>query len=179
MFNQESYLKAINFAALYHKDQKTPKGLSYLTHLSSVAMEVISACNSSSLKEEESTVAISCALLHDVLEDTNCTMDNLFDNFSEEIALGVEALSKDKTLETKKEQMQDSINKLLTQKYPVQMVKLADRITNLQTPPEQWSKEKIAEYLKESKFIFSCLKNSNIYLAKRLEEKMEDYKQYR
>ena len=58
------------------------------------------------------------------------------------------------------------------------MVKLADRITNLQTPPEQWSKEKIAEYLKESKFIFSCLKNSNIYLAKRLEEKMEDYKQY-
>ena len=178
MFNQDIYLRAINFAAHFHADQKTPKGLPYLTHLSSVAMEVIWACTESSLKDEDTDISVSCAFLHDILEDTSCTIDDIFKEFTEEIALGVEALSKDKSLSSKKEQMQDSLNKLLAQPYPVQMVKLADRITNLQKPPSSWTKEKATLYLKESKLIFSCLKNSNIYLAKRLEEKMLKYEEY-
>ncbi len=74
--------------------------------------------------------------------------------------------------------MRDSIERLLTQPYEVQMVKLADRITNLSTPPNHWDNDKIKFYLKESSLILSCLKNSNIYLAKRLEEKIENYKRF-
>jgi len=176
MFSQESYLKALEYASIAHKEQKTPKGLPYITHVTSVAMEVIYACEKSKLEEEKSNLAISCALLHDVIEDTEITYDELYVDFSESIANGVEALSKDKTLETKKEQMKRSIEMLLEQPYEVQMVKLADRITNLSTPPEHWNNDKKKAYLKEASFILSCLKNSNIYLSQRLEEKIENYK---
>lgn len=176
MFCQENYIKALEYAANAHGEQKTPKGLPYMVHVTSVAMEVINACENSKLEIEKSNLAISCALLHDVIEDTNITYDELYVDFSEAIANGVEALSKDKSLESKQEQMKRSIEMLLEQPYEVQMVKLADRITNLSIPPEHWDNDKKKTYLKEASFILSCLKNSNIYLSQRLEEKIEDYK---
>jgi (p)ppGpp synthase/HD superfamily hydrolase len=178
MFSQENYLKVLEYAAKAHGDQKTPKDLPYLVHITSVAMEVIHACESSKMDEEKANLAISCALLHDVIEDTNITYDDLYVDLGDAIANGVESLSKDKTLASKKEQMKRSIEMLLEQPYEVQMVKLADRITNLSTPPEHWDNEKKLSYLKEASFILSCLKNSNIYLSTRLEEKIENYKKY-
>ncbi len=178
MFCQENYIKTLEFAALAHKEQKTPKGLPYLAHITCVAMEVINACEKSKLDEEKANLAISCALLHDVIEDTDFTYDDIFVNFGLEVAEGVEALTKNKELVSKQDQMRDSIEKLLAQPYEVQMVKLADRITNLSIPPKHWDTEKIKAYQKEASFILSCLKNSNIYLAQRLEEKIESYNQY-
>ncbi len=178
MFSQENYIEILNFAAIAHGEQKTPKGLPYLAHITCVAMEVINACEKSKIDEEKTNLAISCALLHDVIEDTSISYDELYIKFGEEIANGVEALTKDKTLSSKQEQMRDSIERLLTQSYEVQMIKLADRITNLGTPPKHWDNEKIKAYQKEASFILSCLGNSNIYLAQRLKEKIEEYKKY-
>lgn len=178
MFSQENYIEVLNFAAHAHGEQKTPKGLPYITHITCVAMEIINACEKSNLDEEKTNIAISCALLHDVIEDANITYNELYMRFGEKVANGVEALTKDKTLASKQEQMRDSIERLLTQPYEVQMVKLADRITNLGIPPKHWDNEKIKKYQKEANFILSCLKNSNIYLAKRLEEKIENYNNY-
>ncbi len=178
MFSQDKYLKALNFAAVAHKEQKTPKGLPYITHITCVAMEVIHACEESKMELELADKAISCALLHDVIEDTEFTYDDIFNEFGLEVAEGVDALTKDKNLETKQLQMQDSIEKLLGQPYEVQMVKLADRITNLTPPPESWDAQKIFNYHKEAKFIMSCLKNSNAYLSKRLESKINEYRVY-
>jgi (p)ppGpp synthase/HD superfamily hydrolase len=178
MFSQENYIEVLNFAALAHGEQKTPKGLPYLAHITCVAMEVINACEKSQLDEEKANLAISCALLHDVIEDANITYDELYMKFGSDIADGVEALTKNKNLASKQEQMKDSIEKLLTQPYEVQMVKLADRITNLGIPPKHWDSEKIKKYQKEASFILSCLSNSNIYLAKRLEDKIEEYNKY-
>lgn len=178
MFNQDKFVEILEYASLAHDQQKTPKNFPYLVHITSVAMEVIHACEKSQLEEEKSNFAITCALLHDIIEDTDITYDDLYVKFGYEIADGVEALSKDETLKTKQEQMQNSIEKLLAQPYEVQMVKLADRITNLSTPPKHWDNEKIKAYAKEASFILSCLKNSNIYLSKRLEEKIENYKNY-
>ena len=177
MFSQEKYLKALKFAAAAHGEQKTPYGLPYLTHVTSVAMEVIYACEQAKLDKEKADMAITCALLHDVVEDTEFTYDDIFDEFGLEIAEGVESLTKDKNL-PKKEQMSDSINKLLAQPYEIQMIKLADRITNMQKPPEDWESDKIYAYFQEAKFILSCLKNSNIDLSKRLEEKINNYRIY-
>ena len=178
MFNQENYIEVLNFAALAHGEQKTPKGLPYLAHITCVAMEIINACEKSQLDEQKANLAISCALLHDVIEDANITYDELYEKFGADVADGVESLTKNKTLGSKQEQMKDSIERLLTQPYEVQMVKLADRITNLGIPPKHWDKEKISKYQKEASFILSCLRNSNIYLAKRLEEKIEEYNKY-
>ena len=178
MFSQESYIEYLNFAALAHGEQKIPHGFTYIVHITCVAMEVINACEKSKLDEKKADFAIICALLHDVIEDTNITYDELYVKFGSDIADGVEALTKNKTLSSKQEQMRDSIERLLTQPYEVQMVKLADRITNLGTPPKHWDNEKIKSYAKEASFILSCLGNSNIYLAKRLEEKIIEYKNY-
>lgn len=178
MFSQEKYIEVLNFSAIAHAEQKTPKGLPYLAHITCVAMEVINACEKSQLDEKKSDLAISCALLHDVIEDANITYDELYIKFGIEIADGVESLTKNKSLPSKQEQMKDSIERLLSQPYEVQMVKLADRITNLGIPPSHWDKEKIKKYQQEANFILSCLGNSNIYLAKRLKEKIEDYNKY-
>ena len=178
MFSQENYIQILEFATNAHGEQKTPKGYPYIAHITCVAMEVINACIKSKLDEKKADLAISCALLHDVIEDTNITYDELYVKFGEDIANGVEALTKDKTLVSKQEQIRDSIEKLLTQPYEVQMVKLADRITNLGIPPKHWDNEKIKNYQKEASFILSCLGNSNIYLANRLKEKIEDYNKF-
>lgn len=178
MFSQEKYLKALNFAARAHGEQKTPHGVPYLSHLSAVAMEVMHACLASKMEEKKMDTAIAVALLHDTIEDTEVTYDELYTVFGIEVAEAVDALSKDKTLITKKEQMADSMNKLLTQPYEIQMVKLADRITNMQKPPESWDSEKIYKYFNEAKFILSCLKNSNAYLSQRLGEKINAYRVY-
>lgn len=178
MFSQEVYLKALSYASKAHGEQKTPKGHPYILHITAVAMEVIVACEKSQLDIEKSNLAVSCALLHDTIEDTDITYDDLYTDFSPEVAEGVEALTKDKTLKTKKEQMQDSLEKLMNQPYEVQMVKLADRVTNLSTPPNHWDSEKKKSYLDEAKFILSCLKNSNIHLSIRLEEKIKDYSKF-
>ncbi len=174
MFSQEKYLKALNFAAKAHGEQKTPYNLPYLVHLSSVVMEVMHACIKSKLDQEKFDKVIAVAFLHDTIEDTDITYDDIYEEFGIDVAEGVEALTKDETL-PKKEQMADSINKLLTQGYEIQMIKLADRIANMQKPPEHWDSEKIFNYHKEAKFILSCLKNSNAYLSKRLEEKINNY----
>ena len=177
MFSQEKYLKALNYAANAHGEQKTPNNLPYITHITSVAMEVIHACVESKMDDKKTDLAITVALLHDVIEDTKISYDDIYVEFGIDIAEAVDALSKEKTL-PKKEQMADSMNKLLTQAYEVQMVKLADRITNMQKPPEYWDNEKIYNYHKEAKFILSCLKNSNAYLSQRLESKIAEYRVY-
>ena len=178
MFTQEKYLKALNFAAQAHGEQKTPKGVPYITHLVSVVMEIIHACEQSELKLEQTDFAITVSFLHDTLEDTDVTYDDIYKEFGAEVAEAVDALTKDETLESKKEQMASSINKLLTQPYEIQMVKLADRISNMQKPPESWDSLKKLNYQKEAKFILSCLKNCNIHLSKRLEDKINEYTVY-
>lgn len=177
MFNQDNFLNILEFVAVAHGEQKTPKGLPYLSHLTAVTMEVMYACEKSKLEKEKRDLAISCALLHDAIEDTKVTYDDLYTKFSEKIADGVEALSKNQNL-PKKEQMQDSLERILTQPYEIQMIKLADRITNMSTPPKSWDNEKIKNYHKEAKLILSCLGNSNIYLSNRLKEKIKEYEKY-
>ena len=55
------------------------------------------------------------------------------------------------------------------------MVKLADRITNLQTPPSYWTTEKIIEYRQEAIEIHTALKEASPFLALRLAQKIENY----
>lgn len=175
MYTQDKYQKAMNFAAKAHGEQKTPKGVPYITHLASVAMEVIHACAKSELKLEQTDLAITVALLHNTIEDTAVTYDEIYKEFGAEVAEAVDALTKDKTIESKKDQMAANINNLLTQAYEVQMVKLASYIVELQEPPKEWDSLQVLNKHKEAKFILSCLKNCNIHLSKRLEDKINQY----
>lgn len=169
IFNIEKYKKTLEFAAKKHGDQKTPTGYPYLLHVTSVAAEVINA------QPENIDLAISCALLHDVIEDTEGTYQEILLDFGKEVADGVFALTKDKRL-AKEDQMANSLLKLEKEPIDVQCVKLADRITNLSSIPFNWTFEKKEKYLKESILIYETLKHSNEFLADRLKEKIDTYK---
>lgn len=72
--------------------------------------------------------------------------------------------------------MRDSLERLKQMPQCVQMVKLADRITNLAPAPLFWNKAKRRTYVDEAKLILRELGSSNEYLAKKLQSKIESYK---
>ncbi|MFW0739139.1 hypothetical protein [Flavobacterium sp. T12S277] len=74
--------------------------------------------------------------------------------------------------------MADSLARIKELSKEVWAVKLADRITNLQVPPESWSVEKIKEYQQQAVQILNTLKGGNVYLEKRLSERIENYLTY-
>lgn len=184
MFTQENYQKALHFAGLVHGDQKYPgKPYTYLVHTSMVAMEIMAASiNGINNDEDNSTninwdLAVQCAILHDTLEDTETTYEELENEFGQEIADGVLALTKNKDME-KSLQMEDSLKRIKDQPKEIWLVKLADRITNLQKPPEYWEVEKVVRYREEAKTIYKNLKGVNEYLEVRLLKKITEYINY-
>ena len=174
---QKHYQKAIKFAGEKHKDQLVPgTNANYLLHLSNVAMEVLIAFQ----KEPnfDLSFAVQLALLHDTVEDTETTMEEVRDTFGSKIAQGVSALSKNPAMETKVAMMDDSLRRILETSPEVRFVKMADRTTNLQEPPHHWSKEKIKNYALEAQKIYDQLSGVNAYLDQRLQQQMETYKSY-
>src|SRR5258706_16122759 len=127
---QSIYQDTIKFAAERHQEQKIPgTNLSYMIHLSNVAMEILIASFQSN--NFDTPFAIRVALLHDTLEDTETEWEDLQAEFGDEVAFGVESLTKNETL-PKEEQMIDSLKRIKKLKKEVWAIKLADRITNLQ-----------------------------------------------
>lgn len=181
LFSVEEFKEHLAFALKAHGEQKTPHGLPYSMHLLSVAGEVINAITCEPLSYDENNVAIACALLHDVNEDTTTviTKHSALAGNVEVIAKGVAALTKDKTLPSKEAQMRDSLERLKQRQNCVAMVKLADRITNLGVPPKHWNDEKKRKYRDEAKLILNKLGYAHSYLANKLHEKIEAYEQYR
>lgn len=174
---QDIYQKTIKFAAQKHTDQnQTIPGtdLPYVVHLSNVAMEILLASERS--ENFDGKFAIQVALLHDVLEDTPTTYEELENIFSKTVAEGVLALTKNADLE-KDQKMIDSLNRIKKLPKEVWAVKLADRITNLQPPPAHWPEEKIKKYKVEAEIILQELRGGNEYLEKRLEQKIKEYNQ--
>jgi (p)ppGpp synthase/HD superfamily hydrolase len=138
-------------------------------------MEVIAALNIES--DRDANLAIECALLHDVIEDTDITYEQVEAEFGKAVADGVLALTKDLSLE-KHRQMADSLQRIKQQPLEIWMVKLADRISNLQSPPSYWNKAKISNYREEAIDIYNTLKDASEFLSDRLYEKIENYQTY-
>ena len=167
------YIETYRFAAQAHQGQTVPgTNISYLMHLSLVSMEVIAALGDA--PDLDGNLAVQCALLHDVIEDTPIPYDKVAAQFGSAVADGVLALTKDGTLD-KSVQMADSLNRIRQQPREVWMVKLADRITNLQRPPEYWTVEKIRGYHAEAEQILLALGAASSSLAARLEQKIAAY----
>jgi hypothetical protein len=180
LYNVQMYKDTLAFALKAHGEQKTPNGLPYSFHIVSVANEIINSLSMYPINYDEANVAIACALLHDVNEDTNIkvTKENvnfLDKNIIDLVISGVEALTKNTTISSKQEQMRDSIERLKQMPYCVQMVKLADRITNLDPAPLFWNRAKRIAYLDEAKFILKEFGEFNKYLADKLQNKINNY----
>ena len=173
---QEVYISALRYASLKHKGQNVPgTEFPYIVHVVNVAAEVLIAVYESG--DLDANFAVTLALLHDVLEDTKVTYEEINKMFGERVAEGVLALTKFSNLE-KENQIKNSIDRIKLLEKEVGVVKLADRITNLDAPAADWDKKKRERYQEDSQLILNELAPSNTYLANRLRQKINDYASY-
>jgi len=178
MWDQDVYLKTLLFAGKAHIGQKVPgTDLSYVVHITNVAMEVASALTHTNEQKIDVTLAVQCALLHDTIEDTAVTYEEIKSIFGEQVANGVLALTKNTEL-PKAEQMQDSLQRIVEQGAAIRIVKMADRINNMQPPPLYWTLEKKQGYHKEAQFILEQLGGVHSYIEERLAQKIINYNHY-
>ena len=138
-------LRAARFASLKHVSQKR-KGVAaepYLNHLIEVADLVATAI------PESDTNVIAAALLHDTIEDTKTTKEELVREFGEDIAGLVSEVTDDKSL-PKQERKRLQIEHAPHLSARAQTIKIADKISNLRgilfTPPEDWDLRRKREY---------------------------------
>jgi (p)ppGpp synthase/HD superfamily hydrolase len=175
-WTQEKYIKAYRFAAEAHNGQLFPgTDLPYLMHVSFVSIEIIASL----VKEVDldGNLAVQCALLHDVIEDTKIVYDDVKMEFGSNVADGVLALTKFPEID-KQKRMQDSLLRIRKQPIEIWMVKLADRITNLAKPPVYWDQGDILSYKEEAIMIHKSLGSANKYLGNRLLNKIKEYELY-
>jgi (p)ppGpp synthase/HD superfamily hydrolase len=147
--------------------------IEYINHIGSVVFEILAATSVD--KDLDPALAIPCALLHDTLEDTKLTYEELLNQFGKSVAGGVLALTKSPDISDKREKMNDSLKRIKAQPREVWAVKMADRISNLYAPPYYWNVDKKREYVTEARLIHRELKDGSSYLAQRLEEKIHKY----
>ncbi|MBQ7201350.1 MAG: bifunctional (p)ppGpp synthetase/guanosine-3',5'-bis(diphosphate) 3'-pyrophosphohydrolase [Eubacterium sp.] len=138
--------KAYDLAKVAHKDQKRRSGEPYLSH--PVCVAIILA----QLQMDKETII--GGLLHDVVEDTEYTTEDLTREFSEEIALLVDGVTKLTQLNYSADKIEvqaENLRKMflaMSSDIRVIIIKLADRLHNMRTmefmPPEK-QKEKSRE----------------------------------
>jgi len=181
LWSQDMYAKAWHVASLAHDGQTycgTEKGqvYPYIHHIALVAMELMSVLPQSA--GCNANLGIQCALLHDTIEDTDHDYASLNALFGSAVANGVLALSKNPNVGNKKAQMLDSLERIQQQPREIWMVKLADRITNMSSPPFHWSVEKCVLYRDEALLILQVLGGAHDALAQRLAQRIHAYRPY-
>jgi (p)ppGpp synthase/HD superfamily hydrolase len=156
--------------------QNQGEQIEYINHIGSVVFEILTAITIEN--DMDSNLAIKCAILHDTIEDTDLSYDDILNRFGHKIANGVLALTKNENLSEKKEKMLDSLKRIKEQPKEIWAIKMADRIANLYAPPYYWTNEKKKEYLEEARLIHHELQAGNKYLGMRLADKIIAYQKF-
>ena len=74
--------------------------------------------------------------------------------------------------------MSDSLHRVKQRSPEIWMVKMADRISNLQPPPHYCPQDQIKNYREESIQIYTELQSASPFLALRLQQKIADYQAF-
>ncbi len=145
--------RAFQYAYNGHNGQNRKSGEPYITHPLHVALYL---CELNFDKE-----TIAAALLHDLIEDTDITYEDLKKEFGEEVAEIVDGVTKlDKIKYSSNEEAKaDAIRKMviaMSKDIRVLILKLADRLHNIQTIEyhQDWKQEKIAN---ETLYVYAPL----------------------
>jgi guanosine-3',5'-bis(diphosphate) 3'-pyrophosphohydrolase len=143
----QAILSAVVFAAQKHSTQRRLGFAAepYINHLVEVAHLVAGALS------EPDTNLVSAALLHDTIEDAGVTMEELTERFGSDVAALVNEVTDDKSL-PKQERKRLQIESAPKKSERAQMIKLADKISNLRSlhssPPVGWDLERKTEYVR-------------------------------
>jgi len=138
-------------AGMTRKDKKTP----YSDHLEAV----VNRLKSIGVFDEN----VLCAgWLHDTIEDTDTSFDDLFEQFGREVAILVSSLSKDTTL-TKKEREKIYVKQLKSSPLEAKIIKLCDISANLSDLKDSGlSKSKKLRHVKQKRHYLNVIKNDLI-----------------
>ncbi|MEJ8784991.1 bifunctional (p)ppGpp synthetase/guanosine-3',5'-bis(diphosphate) 3'-pyrophosphohydrolase [Peptoniphilus sp. EMRHCC_23] len=126
----EKVREAYDYAEAHHEGQKRNSGEDYIVHPFNVALIL------AEMNMDVSTII--AGLLHDTIEDTDVTYDDVKERFGEEAAILVEGVTKLKmlTYQTKQEKQAENIRKMvlaMAKDIRVVIVKFADRLHNMRT----------------------------------------------
>ena len=146
-YNYDLVRRAFEFCVLKHEGQKRCTNEDYYIHPFNVALIIVTLGMDSE--------SIAAALLHDVVEDTDTSVEDIKRGFGEDVALLVDGVTKIGKLNftTKEQQQAESLRKMLIamgQDIRVIIIKLADRLHNMRTldaMPEQKQRDKSLETL--------------------------------
>ncbi len=142
----DTLFRALTFAATKHRDQRRKDvGASpYINHPMAVA-RVLSV--EGGVHDEATLLA---AVLHDTVEDTETTFEELEREFGAEVSGLVRELTDDKSL-PKEERKEKQIEHMANASDKAKRLKIADKICNLRdvthNPPEKWDTARRIEYL--------------------------------
>jgi guanosine-3',5'-bis(diphosphate) 3'-pyrophosphohydrolase len=165
--HMELVLRAAAFAAEKHRNgrRKDAEASPYINHPIQLAYILVQA-------DIEDPVVLAAALLHDTIEDTNTTHDEIEIVFGHEIANIVAECSDDKTL-TKVQRKQAQIDKAAKISQKAKLVKVADKIANVSdidgAPPAGWSLERKREYFDWAKQVVDRMRGVHAVLEARFD----------
>jgi guanosine-3',5'-bis(diphosphate) 3'-pyrophosphohydrolase len=157
-------LKALEFAALKHRDQRRKDEVTpYINHPIALANVL---CQEGGIRDE---VVLAAALLHDTLEDTQTTPEELREAFGDSVACIVEEVTDDKSL-LKAERKRLQIEDAGALSREAKLVKLADKICNVRDvadqPPAKWDLVRRREYFGWAKAVVDRLRGTHPELEK-------------
>ena len=170
-----SILKAIRFSAEKHNDQrrKDARSSPYINHPIQVAETLWSV---GGVRDEALLVA---AILHDTIEDTDTTPEEIKSVFGEEVLGLVLEVTDDKSL-PKEDRKQLQIESAMNKSPRAKLLKLADKLCNIHDitvfPPKDWSLKRKQEYLLWSEKVVNGLRGSNKALEARYDEELDQGK---
>jgi (p)ppGpp synthase/HD superfamily hydrolase len=165
----EELLKCTNFAAEKHKNQrrKNPDKTPYINHPIGVAYILTNEAKISDL------TVLQAALLHDTVEDTDTTFEEIETIFGKSVRGIVEEVTDDKTL-PKHERKRLQIEHAPGSSKEAKLVKLADKLYNLRDleacTPEGWSEQRVQEYFEWSKKVVEGLRGTNPSMERSLDQ---------
>jgi len=158
-------LRTVHFAARKHRDhrRKDSEASPYINHPIQVAERLVSVGGVQDL------ALVQAALLHDTLEDTDTTPDELEREFGRPVRLLVEEVTDDKRL-PKEERKRRQIEHSAELSAGAKQIKLADKICNVEDithrPPKDWSLERRTEYLDWSRRVVEGCRGVNAALER-------------
>lgn len=146
-YNFELIDKAYQFANEMHGDQRRASGIPYILHPTTVACILVELGMDSE--------SIAAALLHDVVEDTPVTLEEVTKKFGSQIAILIDGVTKLGKIpySSREEQQAENIRKMLiamSNDIRVIIIKLADRLHNMRTiecMKEQHRRDKALEVM--------------------------------
>ncbi|MBE9063726.1 HD domain-containing protein [cf. Phormidesmis sp. LEGE 11477] len=159
----ENFLKALDFAARKHRDQrrKDPEQTPYINHPIAVAHILWIEAGVSD------EAVLMAALLHDTVEDTETTFEEIEQQFGQSVKEIVAEVTDDKSL-PKAVRKQQQIDHAASLSDRAKLIKLADKTANLRnvavSPPDGWSVTRIDDYVEWGKAVIDQIRGTHAKL---------------